>query len=86
MDDEQSDEKVHVQLLIPEGSVRPSFLGLRRADTGHVRTQVVMIDAPRGNHRQKHIDQPLKGVNAEVTRVYFEVAGQYGSLLGSGFC
>ncbi|WP_345447729.1 hypothetical protein [Deinococcus caeni] len=86
MDDEQSDEKAHVQLLIPEGAVCPSFLGLWRADPGHVGTQIVMIDAPRGDHRQEDIDEPLERVDAEVTGVRFEVPGECGSLLGSGFC
>ncbi|CAM2974610.1 hypothetical protein DERA104750_09790 [Deinococcus radiodurans] len=49
-------------------------------------TQVVMIDAPRGNHRQEDIDEPLERVDAEVTGVRFEVPGEYGSLLSSGFC
>ncbi len=86
MDNEQSDEKVHVQLLIPEGAVCPPFLSLGHADTRHVGTQVVMIDAPRGNHRQKDVNQALKGVNAEMTGVRFEVLGECGSLLSSGFC
>ena len=86
MHDEQRDEKAHVQLVIPEGAVRPPFLGLWRADTGHVGTQIVMIDAPRGNHRQEDIDEPLERVDAEVTGVRFEVPGECGSLLDSGFC
>ncbi|GGI94547.1 hypothetical protein GCM10010914_31390 [Deinococcus wulumuqiensis] len=86
MHDEQRDEKAHVQLVIPEGAVRPPFLGLWRADTGHVGTQIVMIDAPRGNHRQKDVNQALEGIDSEVTGVRFEVSCQCGSLLGSGFC
>ena len=83
MDDEQSDEKAHVQLLIPESAVCPPFFSLWGTDTGHMGTQVVMIDAPRGNHRQKDVNQALKGVDAEVTGMRFEVPGEYGSLLSS---
>ena len=86
MDDEQSDEKSHIQLFVPEGTVCPSFLRLWRADTGHVCTQVVMIDASGGDHRQKHIDHALEGVKSEVTGMRFEVSGKCGSLLSSGFC
>ena len=86
MDDKQSDEKAHVQLLIPEGAVCPPFLSGWRADTVHVGTQFVMIDASRGNHRQKDVNQALECVDAEVTGVRFEVSCQCGSLLGSGFC
>ena len=49
-------------------------------------TQVVMIDASRGNHRQKDVNEPLERVDAEVTGVRFEVLCEYGSLLSSGFC
>ena len=86
MDDEQSDEKAHVQLLIPESAVCPPFFSLWGTDTGHMGTQVVMIDAPRGNHRQEDIDEPLERVDAEVTGMRFEVPGECGSLLDSGFC
>ena len=86
MDDKQSDEKAHVQLLIPEGPVCSSFLRLRRADPGHVGTQVVMIDARSVNHRQEDVNQALERVDAEVTGVRFEVPGECGSLLDSGFC
>ena len=86
MDDEQSDEKAHVQLLIPEGAVCSSLLALRGTHPRHMGTQVVMIDAPRGNHRQEDIDEPLERVDAEVTGVRFEVPGECGSLLDSGFC
>ena len=86
MDDEQSDEKAHVQLLIPEGAVCSSLLALWATHPRHVGAQVVMIDASCGNHRQEDIDQALKGVDAEVTGVRFEVPGECGSLLDSGFC
>ena len=46
-------------------------------------TQVVMIDASRGNHRQKDVNEPLERVDAEVTGMRFEVPGECGSLLGS---
>ncbi|WP_240738540.1 hypothetical protein [Deinococcus fonticola] len=81
MDDEQSDEKA--RLLIPEGSICPSFLRLRGTDAGQVGTQVVMIDASGDNHRQKHVDQALECVDSEVTGVRFEVPGECGSLLSS---
>jgi len=38
------------------------------------------------NHRQEDIDEPLERVDAEVTGVRFEVPGECGSLLDSGFC
>ena len=41
---------------------------------------------PRGNHRQEDVNQALKGVDAEMPGVRFEVPGEYGSLLSSGFC
>lgn len=86
MDDEQGDEKAHVQLLIPEGPVCSSLLALRGTHPRHMGTQIVMIDASRGNHRQKDVNEPLERVNAEMTGVRFEVLGEYGSLLSSGFC
>ena len=86
MDDEQSDEKAHVQLLIPEGAVCSSLLALRGTHPRHMGTQVVMIDASHGNHRQKDVNQALEGIDSEVTGVRFEVPGEYGSLLSSGFC
>ncbi len=86
VNDEQGDEKAHVQLLITEGPVCSSLLALRSTHAGHMGTQIVMIDASRGNHRQKDVNQALNGVDAEVTGVRFEVLGEYGSLLGSGCC
>ena len=85
-DDEQGDEKAHVQLLIPEGPVCSSLLALRGTHPRHMGTQIVMIDASRGNHCQKDVNQALKGVDTEMTGVRFEVSCQCGSLLGSGFC
>ena len=46
----------------------------------------MVIDAPRGNHRQKHVNQALKGVDAEMTGLRFEVPVESGRLLDSGFC
>ncbi|WP_230290433.1 hypothetical protein, partial [Deinococcus sp. 14RED07] len=39
-----------------------------------------------GNHRQEDVNQALECVDAEVTGVRFEVPGECGSLLDSGFC
>ncbi len=86
MSDEQGHEKAYIQLVIPERAVCASFLGLRCADSRQVGTEVVMIDAPRGNHRQQHVNQALEGVSPKVACMRFEVLGQCGSLLGSGFC
>ncbi|AAF10771.1 hypothetical protein DR_1197 [Deinococcus radiodurans R1 = ATCC 13939 = DSM 20539] len=83
MDDKQSDEKAHVQLLIPEGAVCSSLLALRGTHPRHMGTQVVMIDAPRGNHRQEDVNEALECIDAEVTGMRFEVPGECGSLLGS---
>ena len=57
-----------------------------RATAKYVRTSAQKAGLVLALIRGKDVNQALKGVDAEVTGVRFEVPGECGSLLDSGFC
>lgn len=68
-----------------DGPFYAPFLGFGRTGSREVGTEISVVDALCGDHREDKIDDALEGVNTEERDAGFEMGGEFGSLPVGGF-
>lgn len=82
MNQQQGQEDLSRELRIVDGAFHAPFLGLGRADSGQIRTQVSVIDALGHDHGQDNVDGTLMRVDAERGDAGSEMSSEFGSCGG----
>jgi hypothetical protein len=85
VDQDQGQEDLRGELLLMDGAFYAPFLGFGRTGSRGVGTEISVVDALCGDHREDEINDALEGVNTEERDAGFEMGGEFGSLSVGGF-
>ena len=61
----QPQEDLRSELFIMDGAFYAPFFGFGRTGSREVRTEISVVDALCGDHREDEIDNALEGINTE---------------------
>ena len=65
VDQDQGQEDLRSELFIMDGAFYAPFFGFGRTGSREVRTEISVVDALCGDHREDEIDNALEGINTE---------------------
>ena len=68
-----------------DGAFYAPLLGFGRTGAREVGTEISVVDALCGDHREDEINDALEGVNTEGGDAGFEMGGEFGNLSVGGF-